>query len=190
MIGTEVRVVTAPDPWVNAGPGAVAVFLAGGIQNCSLWQWDAIALLREIPHLGEVVVYNPRREDFPMGDPNAARQQIGWEFQMLERAHVFSMWFAASKVSDDPICMYEMGRHLALRLRDRQAHLVALGVEPGYRRERDVAIQVELACAEHPTEYVEVARSLPEHVRDIGLAVLAARAFGEALRDKGRGVEA
>jgi hypothetical protein len=184
MNGTNVTVVTAPEPWVNAGPEAVSVFLAGGIQRCPWWQVEVIDLLRGIPNLGEVVVYNPRRANFPIDDPSAAQAQIEWEFLMLDRAQVFSMWFPNAD-SDCPICMYELGRHLALRMRDRQGHLVALGVDPGYRRARDVEVQVALACGGH--EEVEIERSLLAHVRSIGLAVLAARHLGQSLRDRAQG---
>jgi hypothetical protein len=183
--GTVVRVVTAPEPWVNPAVDEVPVFLAGGITACEEWQPKVVDLVRAIPNLGGIIVYNPRRADFPIGDPGAARAQIEWEFLMLERAHVFSMWFSASPTSDQPICMYELGRHVALREDRRQAHLLAIGVEPGYRRAQDVEIQVGLAMGEAGGGLC-LAATLEEHARNIGLAVLGARKLAQDLREKVR----
>lgn len=184
--GTQVRVVTAPEPWVNPAVDEVPVFLAGGITGCPWWQPEVVAELRRIPNLGEIIVYDPRRANFPIGDPAEARAQIEWEFQMLDRAHVFSMWFSSGE-SDQPICMYELGRHVALREAQDQVHLMAIGVDPGYRRARDVEIQVELAT-EDPTFEVQIASTLAEHARNIGLAVLLARQYARSLRERAQAV--
>jgi hypothetical protein len=182
--GTSVREVRACWPWINPAIDEVPVFLAGGIVGCEEWQSKAIELLQAIPNLGEIIVYNPNRQDFPFGDPNAERAQIEWEFTMLDRAHVFSAWFSASPTSDQPILMYEVGRHVALREHEKQSHLLAIGVEPGYRREKDVEIQLELAMGEDGT--IPIARTLEQHARGIGLAVLGARKFAQDLREKVR----
>lgn len=182
--GTSVREVRAPWPWINPVIDEVPVFLAGGIVEGDLWQPKAIELLQAIPNLGEIVVYNPRRPDFPIGDPKSAREQIEWEFLMLERAHVFSIWFCAMPGIVQPIALYELGRHVALREHENQSHLLAIGVEPGYQREQDVRIQLELAAG-HGEEF-PIATTLEEHARGIGLAVLGARKFAQDLREKVR----
>ena len=33
--------------------------------------------------LDDLVVFNPKRENFPIDDPNAAYEQIAWEFSWL-----------------------------------------------------------------------------------------------------------
>jgi hypothetical protein len=93
------------------------------------------------------------------------------------------MWFCNAP-SDQPICMYELGRHVALREDRGQAHLMAIGVEPGYRREQDVRVQVAMAL--DAQDGCMIAGTLEEHVRNIGLAVLGARKLAQDLREKAR----
>ena len=65
------RVVTAPGLLPETYP---SVFLAGGITKCREWQDEVVSALSsdEIPG----VLLNPRRKDFPIGDPDAAEKQI------------------------------------------------------------------------------------------------------------------
>lgn len=137
-----------PDQWTDP-----SVFLAGGITDCPPWQWDVADQLQSRLDIGGLII-NPRRDDFPIGDPGAARQQIGWEFQMLWEVDIISMWFCDAP-SDQPICMYELGAHLSRymtllqqaeregRRRIQPCFEIAIGVEPGYRRGQDVYLQVE-----------------------------------------------
>ena len=127
---TAVEKLEGPRPWV---------FLAGGITNCPWWQHEVIEILQDYPH---GTILNPRRHNFPIGDPNAAQEQIKWEFEALNRADIFSIWFSNAD-SDQPICMYELGRHLARYEAGFLKHM-CVGVEPGYRREQDVIIQTKL----------------------------------------------
>ena len=92
------RVVTAPEECIYL-PTDIKCFLAGGITNCPDWQHDVVEVLRgfEAKHLGELddlVLFNPRRENFPINDPNAALEQITWEFKWLQQMDIFSMWFS------------------------------------------------------------------------------------------------
>jgi len=134
------EVITAVESIVNACP---SVFLGGGIVGAPKWQEEIIEILREGRKGG--LIYNPRRPIFPFEDPDAAYEQINWEFEALAVSDVFSMWFCAGE-SERPICMYELGRHLVLR-EDRTGggfcH-IAIGIEKGYRREADVRIQMGL----------------------------------------------
>jgi len=114
------------------------VFLAGGITDCPWWQDEIIETLKPFD-CG--VLLNPRRRDFPINDPNASREQIEWEYYALNGCDIFSMWFSASE-SVQPICMYELGRHLTLR--QNRPKTVVIGVEEGYKRENDVYIQTGL----------------------------------------------
>lgn len=165
--------IEAPEP-----PGGLAdlpkVFLAGGITNCPNWQQEVVQQLGKLDLLPEFVVFNPRRENFPIHDPSAAQAQIEWEFQQLERCNIFSMWFANAD-SDQPICMYEFGRHLA-RFEQGLLYGFVLGVEPGYRREQDVHIQSRLvfrriAAAGHRNNRIWRADSVTAHVNGIAQAV-------------------
>lgn len=126
----------------------VSCFLAGGITNCPDWQNEVIKQLYGFA-LGssEPVIFNPRRENFPIEDKSAAVQQIEWEYKMLERCDIFSMYFSSGD-SDQPICMYELGRNI-LRMQMRHPSdwqdRIIISVEDDYRRRQDVLIQTELA---------------------------------------------
>jgi hypothetical protein len=109
-----------------------SVFLAGGITNCRDWQKDLADRLKQ----ESVTLFNPRRADFPMGDPNAARQQIEWEYRRLRQADIISFWFATG--SPNPIVLFELGAAL-----ERDQRLI-IGCSPGYERTQDVIIQTEL----------------------------------------------
>jgi len=128
------------------------IFLAGGITDCIDWQTQVITMLR--PY--DVIVFNPRRANFPIHNPNAAREQIEWEFKAIANADIFSMWFEGGQ-SDQPICMYEYGRNLALN-----PNRIVVGVNPNYKRAKDVYIQTELAC-----KGIKISNSLEEHVKMI-----------------------
>lgn len=142
------RIITAPDP-LDIKDNDVVVFLAGGITNCPNWQKEVIDLLqRSVNRYSNLVILNPRRENFPIDDPNAAEEQITWEFNALERCTVFSMYFSDGN-SDQPICMYELGRNIVrMQMKypiDWQDRLI-ISTSYGYKRYPDVLIQTELAC--------------------------------------------
>lgn len=125
--------VEALDEWPTAGD-RVSVFLAGGITDCEDWQSVAADLLSNT----RLVVFNPRRANFPINDPSASRAQIEWEWRYLRRADRILFWFPASKTSVCPIALYELGAWSMTNKR------IAVGVEPGYLRAEDVRIQTEL----------------------------------------------
>lgn len=131
--------------------GEVSVFLAGGITNCWEWQDAVIAELKKKPDTNHLVVFNPRRKNFPIDDPNASQEQIEWEFEHLEGCDIFSMYFCAGD-SDQPICMYELGRNLILQQAIAEdadiTEFVVISCEEGYKRKSDVLIQSELALGE------------------------------------------
>ena len=135
------QVITAPS---DETPKYPSCFLAGGISNC--WEWQKAV----IDNLGYVMVslFNPRQEHFDVSDVNASEKQIAWEYERLETMDIFSMYFCNDD-SDQPICMYELGRNI-LRMQNRfpsdwQKRIV-ISVEQGYRRAKDVVIQTRL-CA-------------------------------------------
>ena len=163
----------APDPHpVDLRLGTPVVFLAGGITNCPDWQQEVRKEL-SIMDLPEFILANPRRENFPIHDPNAAREQITWEYNMLNTSEVFSMWFSNAP-SDQPICMYELGRHLA-RFSFGCVDRVCIGVEDGYRRSQDVYVQTDLVLEDLPSdvdfERLVIANSLEQHIINISEAV-------------------
>lgn len=131
------RVITAPEKY-EPQAGDITCFLAGGITNCWKWQDAVIDTLRNEEKRGlsldHLVLFNPRRKNFPIHDPNASEEQIKWEFEHLTKCDIFSMYFCADN-SDQPICMYELGRNLALRSGDVDKALnCIITVEDGYRK--------------------------------------------------------
>lgn len=142
------RIITAPESYIRQ-PNDITVFLAGGITNCWEWQNKVIEMLQNEKEvsLDNLVIFNPRRKDFPINDPNASEEQIKWEFNMLEQCDIFSMYFCAGE-SDQPICMYELGRNICrmqMRFPTTFMNRIVISVEDGYKRAKDVAIQGRLA---------------------------------------------
>ncbi len=144
------RVITAPERYEPSDKD-ITVFLAGGIVNCKNWQKQVIDTLYNDQYyendLGLFVLFNPRRDNFPIHDKSAAIQQIAWEFDMIEKCNIFSMYFSSGE-SDQPICMYELGRNI-LRMQmkypaDWQDRII-ISIEDGYKRKQDVLIQTGLA---------------------------------------------
>lgn len=154
--------ITAPD---TRKPDGLSVFLAGGITNCENWQREVIRRLE----FCDVVVYNPRQEHFDITDKSASYKQIRWEYERLETMDIFSMYFCNSD-SDQPICMYELGRNI-IRMQNRFPNdwqdRIVISVEYGYRRTQDVIIQVGL-CS--PGLFVETDADPDVHAQRIKLA--------------------
>lgn len=132
---------------IDLPANGVKVFLAGGITNCPDWQAEVIKELEKYEGTENLVVFNPRRANFDITDPSATPKQIQWEFNHLETMDIFSMYFTNSQ-SPQPICFYELGRHLA-RMRSRFLETfkkrIVIGVEDGFSRKADVLIQTLLA---------------------------------------------
>lgn len=143
-----------------------SVFLAGGITNCKDWQNDVI---RALEHQ-KVTIFNPRRETFDITDQNVTYEQIRWEYERLEQMDIFSMYFC-SGISDQPICMYELGRNI-LRMQNRfpwdWENRIIIGIEDGYSRAKDVIIQASL-CA--PNLFVDHDATVFTHAHRIKHAI-------------------
>ena len=144
------KVIKAPEEY-RLQEGEISVFLAGGITNCATWQDDVAEYLGDHKNTDKLVLFNPRRDNFPINDPTASYKQIGWEFRQLEQADIFSMYFCAGE-SLQPICMYELGRNI-LRMQMRFPtdwyRRIVITVEDGYKRATDVKIQTRLAVGEY-----------------------------------------
>jgi hypothetical protein len=128
------------------------LFLAGGIQKCPQWQKEMIDLLKDVKNLS---IYNPRRENFPIDDPDAAEEQITWEYNHLKNADMISFWF--SKGSLNPIVLLELGKW---GLSSEKP--IFIGIDEGYEREQDVVIQTKLARPD-----IEIVYSLKGLVKQI-----------------------
>lgn len=135
------------DSLMERNPNAICVFLAGGITNCPDWQKEVISYLEEMPDTDNLILYNPRRSFFDVTDKSASSKQIQWEFNYLAKMDIFSMYFTNSD-SVQPICFYELGRHLSemqRRFPETYMDRIVVSVEPGFSRETDVRIQTLLA---------------------------------------------
>ena len=141
------KVITAPNNY-KMQEGEISIFLAGGITNCSDWQSEIIDRLGYDLGINDLVIFNPRRKNFPIHKPSAAYEQIEWEFDNLNRMDIFSMYFCSGD-SDQPICLYELGRYIAkmqIRFPIDWENRIIISVEKGYKRTQDVIIQTQLAC--------------------------------------------
>lgn len=130
--------------------GTKSLFFAGGIAGCPDWQQDMRQRLDRV----DLVLLNPRRANFPIGDPNAARDQIGWEFSHLRKADGVLFWFCAETLN--PIVLYELG---AWSMTDKP---LFVGTHPDYKRIQDVEIQTGFSRPD-----VEVVLSLEALARKI-----------------------
>lgn len=113
-----------------------AVFLAGGISGCPDWQESVRKLLfgPDLDLPGTLI--NPRRANFPMGDPLAGVRQIEWEYQHLRSADAIMFWFPAETLC--PIALYELGFWAGTDTP------LFVGTHPDYQRAFDVAVQTRL----------------------------------------------
>jgi len=117
------------------------LFIAGGITGCSDWQNKLIELLKDVPHL---TIYNPRRDNFGNAGEKEVESQIVWEYEHLLKADIISFWF--SKETLCPITLYELGLH------GNYGNTV-IGIDPEYKRKKDLEIQSKLARRECPVVY-------------------------------------
>jgi hypothetical protein len=118
-----------------------SIFLAGTITGAADWQAEVTKALDDF----DIVVFNPRRENFPIHDPNAAFEQIKWEFDMLRKADMIQMWLASETIG--PICLYELG---AWSMTEKP---LVIGMDPKYPRRQDVEIQTKLVRPEVSISY-------------------------------------
>lgn len=130
------------------------VFLAGGITACPDWQVEMKGYLESFDV--DAIVFNPRRANFPMDDPSAAKAQIYWEFKALEQSDIISFWFPAATLC--PITLFELGKHLH--------NQPLIGIEPGYAREQDIMIQTQLELGIYGVDIVNTVEELAYQIRD------------------------
>lgn len=140
------KVIVAPEIYTPKD-NETSLFLGGGITDCPDWQAKLIELLKDTPDL---VMYNPRRKNFPIDDPNASKEQITWEHDYLQEVDILVFWF--SKGSLNPIVLYELGRY-----GNSSERMLFVGMDKEYKRSQDVLIQTELDRPE-----VEVVYSLED----------------------------
>lgn len=150
------RVITAPDEATPADyEGYPAMlFVSGGITGAPNWQPQFIDRLRYT----DLLVFNPRRPEFDVRDPNNAVAQIKWEADRLAAADAISFWFPAETLC--PITLYELGRwtpEVVVGICDGKPIIrkkrLFIGVHPEYARRADVEAQTKLARPEVTIAY-------------------------------------
>ena len=115
---------------------ARSLFLSGGITSCPDWQFEMVTRLTST----NLVLLNPRRQNFPIGNLKAAEEQITWEHNALRLATEILFWFPKETIC--PIVLYELGSW------SMSAKKIYVGVHPDYERRRDVEIQTRLVRPE------------------------------------------
>ncbi len=138
----EMRYIESPDELnENDAVSESSIFLAGGITGCPNWQQQMVGLFEGTP----LTIVNPRRADFPIGDPIAAQEQIHWEHRHLRRVNAIMFWFCAETVC--PIVLYELGAWSMTK------KPIFVGVDPEYIRKQNVEIQTSLSRPEVTVVY-------------------------------------
>lgn len=99
-----------------------AIFLAGGISNCSDWQSEMVNLLSDT----DLTIINPRRKNFPIDDPSQSKTQIEWEYRHLRKVQARLFWFPCETLC--PITLFELGVWSA-----GVAEPLFVGTHPDYR---------------------------------------------------------
>ncbi len=140
-------------PEVGAA-GADTIFLAGGITGCPDWQAEARQILGDT----DITVFNPRRADFPIGDPDAAYEQIRWEWDHLQKAESILFWFPCETLC--PIVLFELGAWSRAYAGSSKA--IFVGAHPDYKRRQDVVIQMGFARPR-----LDIHTSLPSLLDDV-----------------------
>lgn len=130
------KTVVALEEHAQGAGDPPAVFLAGGISGCSDWQTEMTTLLSGTA----LTLLNPRRPDFPMDDPSAARTQIEWEYRHLKASDAALFWFPCETLC--PITLFELGAW------SRTNKPLFVGTHPEYQRRLDVLVQLSLARPE------------------------------------------
>lgn len=153
-------VITAVEDTVYDGPN-LKIFLAGGISNCPDWQSFIIDSLK----YEDVVLFNPRRPNFPMDEPGAAAEQIEWEYNKLKEADMIIFWF--SKATLNPIVLYELGRW-----GNSSDKPIIVGIEPEYERLVDVVKQTDLSRPDVPIKFnlLDLSNEIKKYLRETKLS--------------------
>lgn len=121
------------------------IFMAGSITGTKDWQKELafynVPNARSSPYnriVDKYFVFNPRREDFDVSNPEMEKEQIEWEFFCIHRCQKILFWFAPETLA--PITLFELGSALNTHKPDD----IFIGIDPQYKRTNDVIIQTRL----------------------------------------------
>ena len=106
-----------------------------------------------------VVDVDGKRNRWMMDDPDAAQEQITWEYYALNGSDCVSFWFCRETIC--PIVLFELGACM-----ERKQDFI-VGMDPDYQRRQDVEIQVGLR---HPGKIINLTLDDQAHkIRDFVL---------------------
>lgn len=133
------RYYESPAIYTPAAGDPPSVFLGGGIPNVAPWHDRVVELLKASGR--PMVVLNPRRQNFPVGDPEAGRAQVAWEHEHLHKADISLFWFGESdaSVTVQPTTLFELG----VALGEGYRRVLVVGADRAYPR-RDI-LEYQLA---------------------------------------------
>lgn len=129
---SDFRYVEAPAFYAREVGDPPAVFMAGGIPNVEPWHDRLVELLAATGK--PMIVLNPRRRDFPVGDVEAGRAQVRWEHSHLHRVKVTSFWFAAPADGVDPVLAVQPTTLLELGVALGEGRRIVVGADLRYPR--------------------------------------------------------
>lgn len=129
---SDFRYVESPWNYYREQNDPRSVFLGGGIPNVKPWHDQVIELLSASGT--PMVVLNPRREHFPVGDAEAGRQQVEWEHRHLHLADLTMFWFAAPADGVDPATVVQPTTLFELGVSLGESRRVVVGADPAYPR--------------------------------------------------------
>jgi len=161
-VTTNGCIVCMPPDWSKTD--RASVFLAGSIDmgKARDWQSEMTAALSQLC----VTVFNPRRKDWDNSWEQKAthpqfKEQVEWELQRLEEAHVIALYFEPGSMS--PISLLELGLHA------RSGKLVVCCPEGFYRKGN-----VDVTCSRYG---VPVLESICEFVTEVKKRVVQSDKF-------------
>lgn len=114
-ISPNFQIVRAPQPFPTAhdpSPNTISIFLSGSIADIGgiTWQNHFAHQLQKLP----ITILNPHRPDWDSTwkediSDSRFREQVNWELDMLEKADLRVVYFAASETAVAPISLLEFG---------------------------------------------------------------------------------
>ena len=122
------KYIEAPDEYLGSEK---SLFLGGGISNCPDWQKEIVSQLEGL----DLVILNPRRNNFDLANKSVRVAQIEWEFRHLRKATARSFWFPKETLC--PITLYELGTYSS-------QNGLFIGIHPKYQRREDIEEQTKL----------------------------------------------
>jgi hypothetical protein len=126
------KYIECPKNYDYSNKTVKSLFVAGGISGCSNWQKEFIKSFEEC----DIVLINPRRNNFSLTDLSMTQDQIFWEHKNLFQVDATSFWFTSETLC--PITLFELGKQAMLN------KPLFVGVHPNYARKIDIELQLKL----------------------------------------------